>query len=127
MCTDFTDLNKCCPKDDIPLARINKIVDCTTGYEIMALLDCFSGYQQIWLCRENEGKRSFIRPFGMYCYLRMPEGLCNTGPTFCRMTKVALKDQVGKNVLSYIDGMVVVRKKESIIYFCPNENLHQYA
>jgi hypothetical protein len=127
MCTDFTDLNKCCPKDDIPLARINKIVDCTTGYEIMALLDCFSGYQQIWLCRENEGKRSFITPFGMYCYLRMPEGLCNTGPTFCRMTKVALKDQVGKNVLSYIDGMVVVRKKESIIYFCPNENLHQYA
>jgi hypothetical protein len=23
MCTDFTDLNKCCPKDGFPLARID--------------------------------------------------------------------------------------------------------
>jgi hypothetical protein len=31
-------------------------------------------------------------PFGTYCYLRMPEGLRNAGPTFCRMMKTALKD-----------------------------------
>jgi hypothetical protein len=27
MCIDFTDLNKCCPKDDFPLVRIDQIVD----------------------------------------------------------------------------------------------------
>jgi hypothetical protein len=27
MCTYFTDLNKCCPMDDFPLPRIDKIVD----------------------------------------------------------------------------------------------------
>jgi hypothetical protein len=48
MCTDFTDLNKCCPKDDFPLTRIDKIVDSATGYEMMALLDCFSDYHH-WL------------------------------------------------------------------------------
>jgi hypothetical protein len=42
----------------------------------------------------------------------MPEGLCNVGPTFCRMTKAALKDQVGRNVLSYVDDIVVVSKKK---------------
>jgi hypothetical protein len=47
MCTYFTDLNKCCPKDDFPLSRINKVVDSTAGCETMALLDCFSGYYQI--------------------------------------------------------------------------------
>jgi hypothetical protein len=47
MCTDFTDLNKCCPKDDFPLSRIDKVVHSATGYETMALLDCFSGYHQI--------------------------------------------------------------------------------
>jgi hypothetical protein len=47
MCTNFTDLNKCCPKDDFPLARIDKIVDSAAGYEMMALLDCFSGYYEI--------------------------------------------------------------------------------
>jgi hypothetical protein len=40
MCTDFTNLNKCCPKDDFPLARIAKIMDFAASYEIMALVDC---------------------------------------------------------------------------------------
>jgi hypothetical protein len=43
----------------------------------------------------------------------MPEGLCNAGPTFCRMTKVALKDQVSRNVLSYVDDIVVASKKKT--------------
>jgi hypothetical protein len=103
MCTDFTDLNKCCPNDDFPLTRIDTIVDFVAGCEIMALLDYFSGYHQIWLCKEDEEKISFITLLDTYCYLRMPEGLCNVGPTFYRMMKAALKDQVGRNVLSYID------------------------
>jgi hypothetical protein len=41
MCTDFTDLIKCCPKDDFPLARIDKIVDYAAGCEMMALLNYF--------------------------------------------------------------------------------------
>jgi hypothetical protein len=125
MCTYFTDLNKCCPKDDFPLARIDQIVDSTTGCEIMALLDCFSGYHQIWLRREDE-KTSFIAPFGAYCYLRMPEGLRNTGPTFYRMTKAALKDQVARNVLSYVNGIVIANKK-SHLHLTSGRNLHQYA
>jgi hypothetical protein len=44
MCIDF---NKCCPKDDFPLARIDQIIDSAVASEMMALLDCFSGYHQI--------------------------------------------------------------------------------
>jgi hypothetical protein len=51
MCTDFTDLNKCCPNDDFHLTRMDKIIDSAVGCEMMALLDCFSGYHQIWLCK----------------------------------------------------------------------------
>jgi hypothetical protein len=92
MCTDFTDLNKSCPNDDFPLTRINQIVDSAADYDIMAMLDYFLGYHQIWLRREDEEKTSFITPFGTYCYMRMPEGLRNANPTFCKMTKAALKD-----------------------------------
>jgi hypothetical protein len=42
----------------------------------------------------------------------MSEGLCNVGPTFCRMTKATLKDQVGRNILSYVDDIVVASKKK---------------
>jgi hypothetical protein len=41
----------------------------------------------------------------------MSKGLCNTGPTFYRMTKAALMDQVSRNVLSYVDDIVVASKK----------------
>jgi hypothetical protein len=112
MCTDFTDLNKCCVKDDFSLARINQIINSAAGCDIMVLLDCFSGYHQIWLRKEDEDKTNFITPFGTCCYMGMPEGLHNIGPTFCRMTKASLKDQVGKNVLSYVDAIVVARKKK---------------
>jgi hypothetical protein len=77
----------------------------------MALLDCFSGYHQIWLHEEDEEKTSFITPSGTYCYLRMPEGLRNAGSIFCRMMKAALKDQVDRNVLSYVNDIVMVSKK----------------
>jgi hypothetical protein len=43
----------------------------------------------------------------------MPEGLRNIGLTFYRMMKVALKDQVGRNVLSYVDDIVVANKKKT--------------
>jgi hypothetical protein len=42
----------------------------------------------------------------------MLEGLHNAGLTFCRMMKAALKDQVDRNVLSYVDDIVVVSKKK---------------
>jgi hypothetical protein len=113
MCTNFTDLNKCCPKDDFPLARIDKIVDSTVGCKIMALLVYFSGYHQIWLRKEDKEKTSFITLFGTFCYLRMLEGLRNAGSSFCRMTKATLKDQVGRNVLSYVDDIMVESKKNA--------------
>jgi hypothetical protein len=115
MCTDFTDLDKCYPKDDFPLTRIDQIIDSVAGCEMKASLDCFSGYHQISLCKEDEKKTSFITCFGTYYYLRMPEGLWNAGPMFYRTVKAALKDQVGRNVLSYIDDIVVASKKDTNI------------
>jgi hypothetical protein len=112
MCTDFTDLNKCCPKDDFPLARIDQIVDSAVASEVMAMLDYFSAYHQIWLPPEDEEKTSFITRFRTYCYLRMPEGLRNAGWTFYRMTRAALMDQVGSNILSNVNDIVVVSKKK---------------
>jgi hypothetical protein len=57
----------------------------------------------------------------------MPEGLRNASPKFCRMTKVALKDQVGRNVLSYVDDIVVVSKKEGNLHLRLGGDLHEYA
>jgi hypothetical protein len=52
-------------------------------------------------------------PFGTYCYLRMPEGLKNVGPTFCRMTKVILKSQMYRNFFAYVDNIIIASKKKA--------------
>jgi hypothetical protein len=42
----------------------------------------------------------------------MPEGLKNAGPIFCRMMKAILKDQIYKNVFTYVNDIVVASKKK---------------
>jgi hypothetical protein len=78
----------------------------------MSLLDCYSGYHQIWMKKEDEPKTSFITPSGTYCYLRMPEGLKNAGGSFSRMTAIVLRSQIGRNVLTYVDDIIVKSMKQ---------------
>jgi hypothetical protein len=111
MCIDFTDLNKACPKDEFPLPRIDSLVDAAASSELMSLLDCYSGYHQIWM-KEYEPRTSFITPSGTYCYLRMPEGLKNAGGSFSRMTTKVLHSQIGRNVLTYVDDIIVKSTKQ---------------
>jgi hypothetical protein len=112
MCIDFTDLNKACPKDEFPLPRIDTLVDAAASLELMSLLDCYSGYHQIWMKKEDEPKTSFITPSGTYCYLRMPEGLKNARGSFNRMTAKVLHSQIGRNVLTYVDDIIVKSTKQ---------------
>jgi hypothetical protein len=95
------------------LSRIDKVVVSTAGCETMPLLDYFSGYHQTWLRKEDEEKTSFITPFGTYCYLRLFKGLKNVIPTFCRMTKAILKDQMQRNVFAYVDDIMVASRQKT--------------
>jgi hypothetical protein len=60
----------------------------------------------------DEEKTSFPTPFGIYCYVRMPEGLRNAGCTFNSMIKIVLGDQLGRNISAYVDDVVVRSKKK---------------
>ena len=42
----------------------------------------------------------------------MPEGLKNVGSTFTRMTKAVLGSQLQKNIIAYVDDIVVMSKNE---------------
>jgi hypothetical protein len=112
MCIGFTDLNKACPKDEFPLPRIDSLLDATTTLKLMSLLDCYSGYHQIWMKKEDEPKTSFITPSGNYCYLLMPKGLKNAAGSFIRMTNKVLSSQIGMNVLTYVDDIIVKSTKQ---------------
>ncbi|KAI3465839.1 hypothetical protein Pfo_022502 [Paulownia fortunei] len=87
LCIDFTDLNKACPKDPFPLPRIDRLVDSTSGCELLSFLDAYQGYNQIRLALEDQEMTSF------------PFGLKNAGATYQRLV--------------YIDDMLVKSKLAS--------------
>ncbi|XP_020209685.1 uncharacterized protein LOC109794654, partial [Cajanus cajan] len=56
MCTDFTGLNKACPKDSYPLPNIDCLVDGASGYELLSFMDAYLGYNQIRMHPADEDK-----------------------------------------------------------------------
>nr|KYP53530.1 Uncharacterized protein K02A2.6 [Cajanus cajan] len=81
MCTDFTDLNKACPKDSYPLPNIDCLVDGVSGYKLLSFMDAYSGV--------------------------MPFGLKNAGATYQQLMDKVLLNKLGRNVEAYVDDMVV--------------------
>jgi hypothetical protein len=62
--------------------------------------------------KEDKPKTSFITASGTYCYLQMPKGLKNAGGSFSRMTAKVLHSQIGRNVLTYVDDIIVKSMKQ---------------
>nr|KYP52107.1 Uncharacterized protein K02A2.6 [Cajanus cajan] len=112
MCTDFTDLNKACPKGSYPLPNIDCLVDGASGYELLRFMDAYSGYNQIRMHPADEDKTAFIADQANFCYRVMPFGLKNVGATYQRLMDKVLVNQLGQNVEAYVDDMVV--KSESV-------------
>ncbi|XP_014503261.1 uncharacterized protein LOC106763603 [Vigna radiata var. radiata] len=85
MCTDYTDLNKACPKDSHPLPNIDNLVDEASGHRMLSFLDAYSGYNQIPMHEADREKTTFITNRGNYCYDVMSFGLKNVGATYQRL------------------------------------------
>ena len=111
MCIDFTTLNKFCLKDEFPLPHIDTLVDAAVWSEMLSMLDCFSGYHQIFMKKSDEEKTSFTTPFGTYCYVWMPEGLRNAGCTFIRTITAVLDTQLDRNISAYVEDAIMRSKK----------------
>ncbi|XP_052728478.1 uncharacterized protein LOC128195277 [Vigna angularis] len=107
MCTDFTDLNKACPKDSYPLQSIDALVDGASGFHVLSFLDAYSGYNQIPMFPPDSDKTMFITERANYYYDVMPFGLKNAGATYQRLMDRVFADQIGRCMEVYVDDMVV--------------------
>ena len=112
VCVDFTDLNKVCPKDHLPMSWIDQFMDVTVGHSRMSFLDVFQGYHQIPLVLDDQERIAFVTPIRNYHYKVMPFDLKNTRATYQRMMIRMFEPQLEKNIEIYIDNMVVKSKME---------------
>ncbi|KAL0290290.1 UNVERIFIED_CONTAM: Transposon Tf2-12 polyprotein [Sesamum angustifolium] len=112
LCINITDLNKACHKVPFHLPQINKLVDSTSGCEMLSFLDASQGYNQILLAPEDQEKASFVTDQRVFCYNVMPFGLKNAGLTYQWLVYHMFRDQIGRNMDVYIDDMLVKSVKE---------------
>ncbi|RDX84455.1 Retrovirus-related Pol polyprotein from transposon 17.6, partial [Mucuna pruriens] len=110
MCTDYTDLNKVCPKDPYPLPNIDRLVDNVAGFEFLSFMDTYSGYNQIKMHPDDEEKTAFITNGGAFCYKVMPFGLKNVEATYQRLMDKIFEDVIGRDIEVYVDDMVAKSK-----------------
>ena len=80
--------------------------------ELQHRTDCYSGYHQIALKKDDQIKTSFITPFGAYCYTTMSFGLKNAGATYQRAIQACLADEIKDDLVeAYVDDVVVKTKE----------------
>eukprot|EP00253_Pinus_taeda_P032992 PITA_32992 len=86
-----------------------------TGSGMMSLLDGFSGYNQVWVKKEDRHKTTFTTPWGTYEYIRMSFGLTNVGATFQRAMDYAFKGLIRKFIEIYQDDLTVFSKDAKLL------------
>ncbi|GAA0139779.1 hypothetical protein LIER_01260 [Lithospermum erythrorhizon] len=106
ICTNFTTLNKACPKDFYPLPCLARLVDGSAGHEVFDFMDFLQWYHQIKMYLEDEEKTAFITEYGLYCWKVMPFGLKNAGAS----PNSIFANQIGRNMEIYVDDMLVKSK-----------------
>ncbi|RDX59105.1 hypothetical protein CR513_61911, partial [Mucuna pruriens] len=102
MCTDYTDLNKACPKDSYPMSSIDRLLDGVVRFALLSFMDAYSGYNQIRMHQQDEEKTAFITDDGDFCYKIMSFGLKNAGATYQRLMDKIFKGVMGTNALKRV-------------------------
>ncbi|GAA0148740.1 hypothetical protein LIER_36787 [Lithospermum erythrorhizon] len=108
MCTDFTNLNKTCPKDYYPLPCLGRLVDASASHEVVDLLAASRGYHQILLEKADQEKTTFIMEYGLYCWKVLPFGLRKAGATYQRMVNAIFSVISARNLKAYFEAHPIV-------------------
>ncbi|GJT94138.1 reverse transcriptase domain-containing protein [Tanacetum coccineum] len=59
------------------------------------------------MAEEDEENTAFYTDQGTYCYTKMSFGLKNAGATYQRLVDSTFQSQIGRNLESYVDDMVI--------------------
>jgi len=76
VCVDFRNLNLATPKDEYVMPISNMLVDSTTNNGILTFMDDYSGYNHIFIAKEDVQKTAFrcYYAIGIFKWVVIPFG-----------------------------------------------------
>ena len=121
VCVDYRKLNSVTWKDHFSLPFIDQILERLVGHKFYCFLDGYSRYNQIESDPEDQEKTTFICPFGIFAYKRMPFGSCNAPATFQRCMLSIFSDMVECFLKVFMDDFSIFGSsfEESIDHLRP--------
>ncbi|XP_063780792.1 uncharacterized protein LOC134928708 [Pseudophryne corroboree] len=107
LCIDYRTLNNRTIPDQYTVPKIDEALDCLQGSQWFSVLDLRSGYYQIPMSADDRAKTAFICPIGFFEFLKMPQGIKGAPATFQRMMEKTVGDMCYREVLVYLDDIIV--------------------
>lgn len=93
-------------KDEFIFSHMELLIDATTSYEALSLIDGYSGYKPDNMHPEDEDMTAF--PFAkVFFYQVFPLGLKNVEATYQQVMTVIFKEILGDMVECYVYELVV--------------------
>ena len=103
-CIDFHRLNSRTKKDAYPLPRMQETMESMVGTQFFSTMDLKLGFWQVKMAKDSQQYTAFtVGSMGVYEFLRMPYGLCNTPVTFQRLMQNCLGELNLTYALIYLD------------------------
>ena len=107
-CIDFRRLNSQTKKDAYPLPRMQETMESMVGAQFFSTMDLKSHFWQVKMAKDSQQYTTFtVGSMGVYEFLRMPYGLCNTPATFQRLMQNCLGELNLTYALIYLDDVIV--------------------
>jgi hypothetical protein len=107
ICVDLRNLNDACLHDPFPTPFIDEVLDNVGGQEVYSFTDCFLGYHQIRIAKEDCHKTTFATEWGSYQYTVMPFELKNALAMFSRVVVEVFKEFLHNVLEAYFDDWIV--------------------
>jgi hypothetical protein len=110
MCIDYRKLNKATQKDHFLLPFIDEMLERLVNHFFFCYQDGYSGYHQILIHPDDQGKITFTCPYGTFAYRRIAFGLCNAPTSFQRCMMEIFSNLI-KNVMEvFMDDFPIYGK-----------------
>lgn len=106
-CVDYKQVNSKTVPDAFPLPRIDDMLHSLKGSSLFSSMDLTHGYFQILMDEMSIPFTAFRVPWGLFEYLRVPQGMRNSPGTFSRAMEAIFSDMNMLEVLLYLDDILI--------------------